>query len=281
MHIVHNGTFYSAGERTLHHSNRAFRYGDGFFESMVMFNAGIPLLALHFARMQEASQILKYDLHPDLNIKSLQNILARISEIDMIKHARIRITVYRDTDGFYAPENNTSGYLMEWQEIPNDQFVWHDSGLKTGLYTEIKKPVNAFSRVKTCNALLYVLAGIYKKDTGADECFILNESGNVCEGISSNFFWSTHGVFYTPPLQEGCVGGVMRLHILKLLGEENIPVAEKACTTEDLQKADELFFCSASRGLQWVKELHAPDFIREYSHNTSTVIFQKLTASLR
>ena len=50
-YINFNGNIYPGHEALLPVTNRAYRYGDGFFESMVMFNQKMPLLEYHWNRL--------------------------------------------------------------------------------------------------------------------------------------------------------------------------------------------------------------------------------------
>ena len=47
--------------------------------------------------------------------------------------------------------------------------------------------------LKSGNALIYVLAGIYKRDVKLEEVILLNEEGNICESVSSNIFFVKNG----------------------------------------------------------------------------------------
>lgn len=280
MSILINGTLFPDDAVTLHHSNRAFRYGDGFFESMVMFDGKVPLLSYHCERMKDAARALKFNLHPDLLEENLKPLIATLAAKEALVNARMRITVYRDAGGFYAPDSNASGYLTEWIPIPNNTFVWHQAGLQTAYYHEVKKPVSIVSNYKTCNALLYVLAGIYKDEIKADECFLFNENGNLCEGISSNFMWVKNTTLFTPPLNDGCVAGVMRQYVIDAMQRSGNPVSEIPCGIQDLQQADEVFFCSASRGIQWVRELKHDGTITKFSNDVSRNVYNLIMESL-
>jgi len=75
-----------------------------------------------------------------------------------LQNARIRVSVFRSGDGYYKPETNDCNWLVEMAAMPDATFNLNKKGLGIGIYTGDYKPRNLFASMKTCNALLYVLA---------------------------------------------------------------------------------------------------------------------------
>jgi len=107
------------------------------------------------------------------------------------------------------------------------------------------------SNLKTCNALVYVLASIYAKENAMQELVLLNDARQVAEGIRSNIFVVQGDKVITPPLSTGCTKGVMRKNVLGVLPKMGIEVAEENFSPFDLQRADEVWFTNTINGLQW------------------------------
>jgi branched-chain amino acid aminotransferase len=166
--------------------------------------------------------------------------------------ARIRLTIFRDSGGFYTPDSNKFAYLLELNKLDDRQYVLNKKGLIIDVYDEVPKPVNILSNSKTSNALIYVLAGIYKNQNALDEVLILNQYGFLCESVSSNVFVVYDRKLYTPALNEGCVAGVMRQVVMRLAKENNIELVEAQINPDILNEADEVFLTNAARGIQWV-----------------------------
>src|SRR5690606_598531 len=120
------------------------------------------------------------------------------------QQARVRLIVYRQGGGLYSPENNQAGYVIQVDRKPE---TLRDSktGLIVDVYTEYTKPFSELSKIKSNNALIYVMAGIYRKKQAMDEVMILNQNGNLCEGLTSNVFVYYEKVLYTPALSEGFI----------------------------------------------------------------------------
>ena len=83
-------------------------------------------------------------------------------------NAKVRLIIYRNGDGLYNPSTNKMGYVL--QVIKADQSNYGEGrGLIIDVFDEHTKPVNSLSNLKTCNSMLFVLAGIFKNQHKLDE----------------------------------------------------------------------------------------------------------------
>jgi branched-chain amino acid aminotransferase len=74
---------------------------------------------------------------------------------------------------------------------------------------------------------------------------LLDEFGNVCEGLGSNLFTVSDGVLRTPG-DSHVLAGISRATTLELAREAGIETHETAITPYDLAQADEAFLTSTS-----------------------------------
>ena len=90
---------------------------------------------------------------------------------------------------------------------------------------------------------------------GFDETILLNERGSVAECTSANIFavWGTS--VCTPPLSDGCLGGITREVLLNEVRVPGVSIVERTLTVEDLYEADEVFITSTTRDLMPVREI--------------------------
>lgn len=235
--------------------NRSFRYGDGFFESMRITGAGLPFLKNHFQRIVDTAATLELQLPHGFTADQLKENVLQLTEKNGIKgEGRARVNLYRNDGGLYAPIDNSCSIVIDVTAYEGGGLGYelNSRGLKIELYQKIKKPCNALSTIKSCNSLLYVLAGKFKTEHELDESVILNDKHNVCEFTSSNLFIVINGVLYTPSIAEGCIDGVMRKVILELASKARINVYETELKPNDLIRADEIFLTNAIQGVQWI-----------------------------
>jgi branched-chain amino acid aminotransferase len=156
-------------------------------------------------------------------------------------------------------------FTIEAYEGESDLFELNTSGHKIGIYREFKLQYNRLSQFKTNNCLPYIMAGIYAQEEEFDEIILLNESGNICEAISSNVFLFINGILYTPSISDGCTAGVMRRKIIQLAKKMNIAVLESSLSPKLLEEAEEVFFTNAVTGLKWAAAWEK----RRYFHKLS------------
>jgi len=252
LFINFNGEIVPADTKLLTTANRAFKYGDGLFESMRMMKGQLKFADIHADRLQRGMKALKIDGYSQMDTWFLKEMAEDLAARNKTKHARLRLTVYRDAEGLYTPSQNKMGYCLELTPIDEPRYFLNSRGLIMDVFTDLPKPSNYLSNIKTCNSLIYVMAGIFKAQNKLDEVFLLNQNGFLCEAGSSNVFVWYQDHLYTPALSEGCVEGVMRQVIINIAQKNNIPVIEAQINPDILYEADEVFLTNAGRGIQCV-----------------------------
>jgi branched-chain amino acid aminotransferase len=261
-----NGSILPSDHPIFEAHNRGFRYGDGLFESMRFLKGKLKFPEMHIDRIQKGMKLLKFD-----NYSLIDTWFIREKTEELIRRnkfgadARIRLTIFRDSGGFYTPDSNKFAYLLELHKLDDSQYVLNKKGLIIDVYDEVPKPVNILSNSKTSNALIYVLAGIYKNQNALDEVLILNQNGFLCESVSSNVFVVYDRKLYTPALNEGCIAGVMRQVVMRLAKENDIELVEAQINPDILNEADEVFLTNAARGIQWVMGYNHKRYFNEVS----------------
>lgn len=250
--INFNGELLPADSKLLPVANRSFKYGDGLFESMRLMKGQLKFADQHADRLQRGMKALKIDGYSQMDTWFLKDKAEQLATRNKIKHGRLRLTVFRDADGLYAPTQNKAGYCLEIQPLDEPRYFLNDKGLIMDIFTELPKPINYLSNIKTCNSLPYVMAGIFKSQNKLDDAFLLNQNGFLCEASSSNIFVWYKSHLYTPALSEGCVEGVMRQIVMKLAVDNKIPFTEAQINPDVLYEADEVFLTNAVKGIQWV-----------------------------
>jgi branched-chain amino acid aminotransferase len=272
LFINFNGEIVPASEKLMTTANRGFRYGDGLFESMRLMKGELKFADMHADRLQRGMKALKIDGYSQMDAWFIKQKIADLAVRNKAKHARIRLTVFRDAEGLYAPSINKMGYCIELTPIDEPRYFLNEKGLIMDIFTDLPKATNYLSNIKTCNALIYVLAGIFKTQNKLDEVFLLNQNGFLCEAGSSNLFVLYNDHLYTPALSEGCVEGVMRQVIINIAKNNNIAITEAQINPDILYEADEVFLTNASRGIQQVMGYG----VKRYFNRLSKMLVEEL-----
>lgn len=272
--ISFNGKIIRRDEFAISPQNRAFRYGDGVFESIRM-HGGVTLWEdLHFKRLQKAARKLHLKMIPGWSETSFNTYLSDLYQANHAneKAARIRLSLFRNDGGLYTPLTNNASIVIESEPIDHDAFALNAIGLSIGVYDEIPKPINALSSVKSINALIYVLTCIRKRDLGLGDMLLLNDQGMIAEASSSNIFMVKDGQLITPALSQGCVEGVMRTVVMELAGDIGMRVKETSIALNELNDADEVLLTNAIQGVRWVSQFNG----KKYQNKMATALVEAL-----
>lgn len=272
-YILHNDEFIAVDQAILTAKNRSFRYGDGLFESMRISGGKLKFAELHADRLQAGMNAMKMDggiLFDEYFLKQKTSELCKKNKLR--ENVRLRLSVYRDGEGLYTPDSNQSGYILEATAMADAGYEINKKGLIIDVYDEITKPINKLSNFKTSNSLLYVMAGLHKKQHRLDEAFILNQNGFLCESISSNVFVVYDKQIYTPALSEGCIAGVMRNVVMKTAKANGISIVEAQINPEVLKEAEEVFITNATSGIRWVMGYGKKRYFNEVTKSLSSLL---------
>lgn len=254
-YVSYNGKIILKDHIRVDFDNRSFQYGDGLFETMHSLGNSIQFFYEHMERLISGMKVLKMEVPVRFSIDTmgLQNEISKLLTKNRIfKGGRVRLTVFREEGGFYSPRNNETNYVIQTENLPQDKYIFNENGYTIAVFEDIQKPVNILSGLKLTSSMFYVMAGIYKSENNLDECLIINDKGNIAEGISSNVFLVKDSNIYTPPLKSGCLNGIMRARIIKIAKAAGYTVYDGVpIQTPDIMAADELFFTNAILGIKW------------------------------
>jgi len=103
--------------------------------------------------------------------------------------------------------------------------------------------------------MCYAMTATWAKSQKLNDALITNAAGRIVEATIGNVFLVKKGIITTPPLSEGCVAGVIREYLLRMLRAAGTPVQEAPVTREDIIAADEVFLTNSVYGLRWVKHI--------------------------
>lgn len=243
-----NGKIIEAENATVSADNRAFRYGYGLFETMLIKDGKIALAQYHWERLQAGLKALRLELPKLLTIAILEEeVLKTVRKNKMEQLCRVRLQLYTDDGGLFDGKTQKPQYIVECYPLEEHISQLNETGLVMGIAEGLTKANDSIANYKTTNALVYALAAQQAKENKWNDALILNSAGNIIETTIANIFWIKDGKVYTPPLSEGCISGVMRRYI-----SEHAAVQEQPLTPDVLIHADGVFLSNTIRRIKWV-----------------------------
>ena len=217
MILHYNGTYLQENEFNVGIQDRAFQYGDGLFETLVVRNGKIKFLASHLERLKSGAKAMELSVPESFTKESLEtSIFELILQNKLQDNIRIKLLVWRKEGGLYTPDSNEIYYLIKVSPLTTAAAYPIKSWR---CYHQFRLTETLVSAFKTMNALPYVLASNYKKQHKLDEVVLLDQEGNVAEASASNLFWIQNNDLFTPALKTGCKKGIIRSQIKKLAPE--------------------------------------------------------------
>jgi branched-chain amino acid aminotransferase len=246
-------------------NNRGLNYGDGIFETLKFANNRINFWEDHYFRLMASMRIVRMDIPMDFSPEYLENQIRKTLAVNGLseKAARVKLLVVRKAGGLYTPETNAVDFLITTEESSTPSFQLNEQGLNIDLYKDFYKNSGMLSTIKTTSAQLYTVASIFRKENNYDECLLLNERKEVVEAISSNIFIVKGDDLITPPLESGCLKGIMRKKIIEFAPQLKFNVKEESFSPFALQKADEVWLSNSIKGLQWVGQYRKKSYRQE------------------
>ncbi|MDP5092123.1 MAG: aminotransferase class IV [Polaribacter sp.] len=268
--LNYNGELLHEKETFLSTDNRAFKYGDGLFETIKATKTKVIFWEDHYFRLMASMRMLRMKIPMSFTLEFLeQEILKTIATQNEASFYRVRLTVYRKDGGFYTPKTNEIDFLIESSPLN----ILTKKEYAVDVYKDFYNYSGLLSTVKTTNRMLNTLASIYAKENDLDNCVLINENKGVVEVANGNIFILIDKTVKTPSLTEGCIKGIIRKKVIEIIQKNTeYTIEETSISPFEIQKADEVFITNAIIGIQPVTQYKKKSF--------DTVFSEKIAKSL-
>ena len=278
--VNNNGNIIKKEEASLSISNRGFAFGDAVFETIKVIKNRVLFLEDHYFRLMASMRILRMEIPMNFTLEYFENQITKLLNKNNLEDnsARVKFIVYREEGGLYTPKISTVKYLVFADYLDNDFYEFFDEDYSVDLFKNYFISPSLISTLKTNNRIVNIVGSIYAKENNFSNCLMLNTNKNIVEALNSNIFLVKDNCIKTPPLQDGCIKGVMRKQIIEII--KLIPgytIEESSISPFELQKADELFLTNIIIGIQPITHYKKKRFSSEISKN----ILAKLNLKIR
>lgn len=265
-----NGNIIKKEDASISILNRGFNYGDAVFETIKVSHNKILFWEDHYFRLMASMRILRMEIPMNFTLEFLEKQIFDLvqSNNSSTKTIRIKLIVFRNSNGFYLPDNNDVSYVISSKILNEDFYHLQENNNVVDLYKDHYVSADLLSTLKTNNRIINVIGSIFAKENDLDNCLLLNTQKQVVEALNANLFLVKGNTIKTPPLSDGCIKGVMRKQIIDII--KLIPdfVFEEASISPfELQKADELFLTNVIIGIQPITKYRKKEFDTEVARN--------------
>ena len=275
-----NGALQAAEKAIFTHNNRAFKYGDALFETVRYVNGTLFFWEDHYFRLMASMRILRMEIPMDFTLEFLEDEIKKTIESNQLESGavRVRLTVFRNDGGLYTPATNDVSYVIETNAMESPFFIIEEKPYEVELFKDYYVNKDMLSNLKTTNKILNVVAGVYAQENGYANCLLVNTDKKVVEAINGNLFLVKGNQIKTPPLSDGCLDGIIRKNLMKLIaGSEDYDLVEDSVSPFELQKMDEMFLTNSIVGIQPISKYRK----KEYGTKVAKSLVGKLNAKAR
>ncbi len=261
-------------------NNRGYAYGDALFETIRVNSGTILFWEDHYFRLMASMRILRMQIPmgftPEFLEKEIMNLIEK-NEL-MNSSVRVKLIVNRISGGLYTPASNEIEYNISVAKLKSSFYTIADQIYEVTLFKDHYVATDLLSTLKSNNKLINILGGIFAEENSFDNCLLINSNKMIIEALNGNLFLIKGDVIKTPPLSDGCLRGVLRTQLIRIL--EKLPeytVEEGSISPFELQKADELFITNVIAGIIPVTKFRK----KEYNSKTSKRLLGVLNTRIR
>ena len=137
---------------------------------------------------------------------------------------------------------------------------------------------NLLSNLKTSNRLINVIGSIYAQENGLDNCILLNENKLVTEFLNGNIFLVKDNVVKTPPINSGCLNGVMRNKIIELINKiPLLEIFEKDFSAYEIISSQEVWVSNSISGIIPVSQYRNKQFGNSIAKKVLDLLNREIT----
>jgi len=241
-----NGQYRPHGQATVHVEDRGFQFADGVYEVWSVFDGKLADFEGHLTRLHRSLNELRIAI--PMSEAALTRVLQETVRRNRIVEGIVYLQVTRGTarrDHPFPAEGTPPSVIVTARSIPLSRGnASAAKGVAVTTYPDIR-----WGRcdIKTVGLLPNVLAKQAAKEKGAAEAWMVDEAGLVTEGSSTNaWIVDEEGVLRTRDAQANILRGITRAAVMALVADEGLKIEERAFTVDEVKRAKEAFYTSAS-----------------------------------
>src|SRR5262245_56819458 len=119
---IRNGNVEPSASPLADSSKRAFRYGDGIFETFCVRNNKPLFFDDHCERLMKGLQLMRLPIRSRFEEKLLRHQISVLLESNSTDSGRVRLIVYREASGLYKPADMSSSWVLSITGKVSDQY---------------------------------------------------------------------------------------------------------------------------------------------------------------
>ncbi len=242
-----NGKWLSEKYAKISVLDAGFLYGYGVFETIRIVNGRAFLLSEHLKRLKKSLHLIKLkDIQYDFN-----SIVKKIIAKNNLLNGMVRITVtpgrFNDLPWKSSSVAPTVLITVRRIKIPEEIYT---KGVRIVFVNERDAGASlSLPGVKSISYIANVNSKIFANKKNAFEAIFVSSDGFLKEGATSNIFFITNKIVYTPDSGLGILPGITRSVVIEIIKKMGMKVKEGRYKVLDFLQADEAFLTNSTFGV--------------------------------
>lgn len=252
MKFIYNKNLFEETEPIFGKQNRGFSLGDIISESIKVYEGEPLLMEEHYFNLMASMRILRMNIPIEFTQEFFEEAIQRVLEENQVNHAKIKISVYRNSDHSELITQSSVSFLVEIEKVFNEDEMYHwsnenseidvfrDFSINSSFYTQLNthKPED-------------IIAQAFMQENDFQDLVLLNAEKRIARSVFGSVFIIQGNNIKTPKISEGGIRSVTRNYLCKILKRNpNFVIEESEIFPFELQKSDEVFICIESEGIQ-------------------------------
>jgi branched-subunit amino acid aminotransferase/4-amino-4-deoxychorismate lyase len=245
-----NGRVVPSEQAVVSVHDRAFRSGEGVFETLRIYGSHPFRAGAHVERAVAGAAAIGLRLDPEVLHRGLREVVAANGDVHAGADSVVRLTASAgeiDPDSYF-PGAPASGGGGQPTVVATSHRLRVDASLtERGVRAVCVPLARELPEVKAVSYLVALTARRHAAAHDVEEALLTSPEGTVLEAASANLAVVTGDVLATPPVGSGLLAGVTRAVVLEVAHRAGLRVEQRALHRDELHRCDEAVLTASTR----------------------------------
>jgi D-alanine transaminase len=243
-----NGQYVAFARACVHIEDRGYQFGDGVYEVCEIRGGRLIDETRHLARLQRSLDELR--IRAPIETAALKFVMREMAARNNVRDGYVYIQVTRGAARRDHPFPKAAKPALVMTARALDRRPIEANAANGVRIVTLRDERWARPDIKSLQLLPNVLAKQAAREAGAFEAWLVDATGFITEGASTNAWIVTgQGAIVTRHADNAILRGVTRTTLLEMAAKEGVRFEERAFSLDEAQQAREAFLTSATNSV--------------------------------
>lgn len=265
MKFIYNGNLFDETAAIFGKQNRAFYLGDFLSEYIKVSNKEPLLIEEHYFNLMASMRIFRMNIPIEFTQEFFEGNIQKVLEENQVQNAKIRISVYRNSDRSDMISKSSVSYLVEIDKVFTEDtlYSWYNETSEIDVFRDFSVNPSFFTQLNI-HKPEDMIAQAFMQENDFQDLILLNSDKRIARSHLGVPFLIQGNIVKTPKLTEGGIRSVTRNYLCQTLKRNpNFVFEETEIFPFEMQKSDEVFICIESEGLKSIHQNRKKSYTTE------------------